>query len=614
MQGQQLLVYALIFLCAAVVVVPLFRRLGLGAVIGYMAAGSIIGPAGFGLFRNVDGVMSFAELGVVFLLFLIGLELKPQRLWVMRKAVFGMGGVQMLATTLLLAPIGIVLGLSWSAALVAATALSLSSTAFATQTLAEKNQLNTQFGRLSFGILLFQDLVAIPLLAFIPLLSPDAASTALTPTQMLLASAKVALVILSIIAGGRWVLKPLLRLVAAARTKEVFTAATLLIVLGVAFLMHAVGVSMALGAFLGGLIMAESEFRHALEADLDPFKGLLLGLFFLAVGMSIDWALLLQHPLFVGALVIGLLTLKALVLYGVGRVAGLGSDASRQMAAAIAQGGEFAFVIFGVGLHHQLFDTAFADKLVLAVTLSLAASPLMSFLNDRFLCTHTPEKPQFDTIDSQDNPVIIAGFGRVGQVVARLLRLAGIGFTALEYDIEHVNAARRFGAKLFYGDASRPDLLEAAGARRAKFLVLAIQDSATSLQVTQMVQERFPHLKIIARARNRQHVFELMARNVAYIRRDTFDGSLRLAGDLLLACGVDAKRVTEVVERFREYDEKLLLEQYKIRDDEKRLVSVSREASDQLIRLFQADQSADRIKTQPISSPSTNRTVSHRTD
>jgi len=580
---------ALVFLAAAVIAVPLSRRLGVGAVLGYLAAGLLIGPSVFGFVSDVGNILHFAELGVVLLLFVIGLELQPTRLWALRRSVFGLGGIQVLATALLLALAGIGFGLTPVTAIVAGTALSLSSTAFALQLLAEKNQLTTHHGRASFAILLFQDLAAIPLLAILPLLGAGAASGWNAVTGM-----KAAAAIVIVVGGGRWLLRPFLRFAASAANREVFLAAALLVVVGTALLMQQAGLSMALGSFLAGVLLADSEYRHELEADIEPFKGLLLGLFFIAVGMSANLGLVVRAPLTVLGLVVGLVAIKAAVLYAVARFSGQSRGAAFNLALYISQGGEFAFVLFGVAASVQIMDRALADLLVVVVSASMAVTPLLVMLNDKVFrigCrTGTPR--EFDTIEARDHRVIIAGFGRVGQVVARVLRTQKIPFTALEANFEQVDFVRKFGSKIYFGDASRLDLLQAAGADKAEIFVLAIDDVEASLKTAQMVKTHYPHLTIYARARNRMHAYQLMDLGVPHIMRETFLSSLELARDVLLGLGQKAAEADTTAQRFRQHDEALLQQQQAFHHDEARLIASSRQARDELERLFEQDRAA----------------------
>jgi glutathione-regulated potassium-efflux system protein KefB len=577
---------AVIFLLAAVISVPLAKRWGLGAVLGYLAAGVAIGPQGFKLIENLEQTAQISELGVVLLLFVIGLELSPQRLWVMRRAVFGAGTLQVLFSAAAIGGIAFALGLSWKGALVTGAALALSSTAIGLQTLAERKELNTGPGRTAFAILLFQDVAAIPILAMIPLL---AMSSDTTPSG--LAALKVIGVIAAVIVGGRLLLRPLFRIVAQAQSVETFTATALLIVIAAAWVMELAGISMSLGAFLAGMLLADSEFRHELESHIEPFKGLLLGLFFISVGMSVDLTLIAQQPLLVAALVLTLLIIKALILVPIGRLAaGLDRDDAFRLAVLLAGGGEFAFVVLNLAQSGNLLLVEQRNLLVVAVTLSMAATPLLVLGLARWLAGRPRTQRPHDEIDLENPRVIIAGFGRVGQIVARILRAHHIPFTALEASAEQVESSRQFGSKIYFGDPSRPELLRAAHADRAEIFVLATDDPEANVRTARIVKRQYPHLKVFARARNRQHVFRLMDLKVEGVIRETLHSSLEMARQVLEALGYDAATAAERVERFRLHDENLLQTQYLVYDDEAALVQSTQEALIDLERLFEADQ------------------------
>jgi monovalent cation:proton antiporter-2 (CPA2) family protein len=586
---MSLLSQTAIFLAAAVLAVSLFRRLKLGAVLGYLAAGVIIGPSALGLITKVDNVLHFAELGVVLLLFVIGLELQPSRLWVLRKSVFGLGGAQVLATALVLGAIGYGLGLTWQSATVTGLALAMSSTAFVLQILAERRQLTTRSGRSAFAILLFQDLAVIPLLALIPLLAagPQVAHA----SNRWLAALKALAVIAAVVFGGRLVLRRVFAVIARANIAEIFTAAALLVVIGVSLLMNAVGLSMSLGAFLAGVLLADSEYRHELEAAIEPFKGLLLGLFFISVGMSVDLGVIAREPLTIVAMVIGLMLIKALILLAIGRLSGHSMESARNLAAALSQGGEFAFVLFSLAAGYRLMDEALVDRLVVIVTLSMAATPLALALTDalsRRLKRSRAEQP-FDTIDAGESQVIIAGFGRVGQIVGRILYVKKIPFTALDRNPEQVETVRRFGSKVYYGDASRIDLLRAAKADKAKLFVLAIDDVESSLKTAETVRRNFPDLKIYARARNRFHSYRLRDIGCDLIERETYRSSLHLSEEVLLALGLSSWEAQLTVARFKSHDEQTLERQYAVYHDETKLRQTSIEAAKELEGLFEQD-------------------------
>ncbi len=592
-----LLAQTAIFLAAAVIAVPLSKRLGLGAVLGYLAAGVVIGPWVLSLINDVETILHFAEFGVVLLLFIIGLELQPARLWVMRKAVFGLGGSQVSVTAGLLGGAGYYFGLSLSAAVVAGLALALSSTAFALQSLAEKKQLTTRHGRAAFSILLFQDVAAIPILALVPLLGlpPGAMAGEAALGETLLGVLKVAAVLGVAIVGGHYLLREIFRQVARTRIPEVFTAMTLLTVVGMAQLMELVGLSMALGAFLAGVLLADSEFRHELEASIEPFKGLLLGLFFIAVGMSVNFGLILEEPLLIVALVAGLMLVKAAVLFAVGRAGGLNNTAALRLAVAISQGGEFAFVIFGVALGGRILEPRLADLLVLVVILSMVVTPLVWTLGERSLRARlkVPEGTPYDTPTGEENQVIIAGFGRFGQIVARILRAKRIGFIALDVSQDQVDFVKKFGSKIYYGDPSRPELLRAARAHQATIFVLAIDDVAGSLRVAETVKKHYPNLPIYARATDRRHVHQLMDLGVEVIQRETFLSSLDIARRVLIGLGLSDYDSDKTVRMFREHDEHRLFDDWGQHNDEKKMILLAKEAAEELEELLAQDVEAE---------------------
>lgn len=590
MNGHDDLYGVLILLAAAVIAVPLFKRLGLASVLGYLAAGSIIGPWGFHLIQNVREILDFSELGVVFLLFIIGLELKPSRLWILRRSIFGIGGMQVLLTGAILFAFCSLDGFTWGVSLIVAVSLAFSSTAFALQILAERKQLSTGFGRTAFSILLFQDLAAIPLIAAIPFLDPTG-----THEIQWRAIGLTALVFAALIVASRTILRRAFKLMAAAKTTEIFTAATLLLVLGVALLMESLGLSMALGAFLAGVLLADSEYRHELEADIEPFKGLLLGLYFIAIGMTVDYGLLIHRPLFIVGLALGLLAIKIGVNYFVGRRAGLTASAARSLAFVIPQGGEFAFVVFAAAVAREVMTQEEANTLVLVVTLTMALTPALVSFNETYLSKWLgrEEKKPFDKIESEGSEIIVAGFGRFGQIVGRILKMMKLEFTALEANADQVEALRRFGNKVYYGDASKVELLRAAGAEKARVLVVAIDDMKASLKTVAVARQNFPHLRILARARNREHVFRLLDLGVTRIWRETYASSLEMAEGLLEEFGFPAARVKKTMRRFRSYDEELLLEQHKVYQDEVQLIDVSKRAQQQLIQTLEADRQED---------------------
>lgn len=576
-----------ILLLAAVVVVPLFKRLRLGAVLGYLAAGVALGPHGFSLIDDPKSIVGVSRFGVVLLLFVIGLELKPQRLWVMRRQVFGLGGAQVLLTAVVLGAAGVALGLEPAAAGIAGFGLALSSTAFVLPLLAERNEINAPSGRASFAVLLFQDLAVIPALAFLPLIAAPAAD----PQSMVMAGAKALGLLAAVLVGGRYVLRPIFRLVAETGIPEIFVAAALLVVVGTAALMEVAGLSMTLGAFLAGVLLADSEYRHEIQADIEPFKGLLLGLFFMAVGMSTDFHLLGTKPVEIAGIVVGLMAVKSALVFALAAFSGMRAEDARRTAVILSQGGEFAFVLFGLSVALHLIDGTFADLLVVSVTASMIATPFALSFYDRLVAPlfSAEEARPFDEIDEPGNPVIIAGFGRFGQIVGRVLRSRGIPFTAIEASAAQVDFVARFGSKIYYGDASRLDLLRAAEAEKARAFVLAIDDPEASIRTAEMVRRYFPDLPIFARARNRQHAFRLMDLKVTVLVRETLYSSLFLTEHVLEALGLSPADAKGTVARFRDHDEATLQAQHAIYTDEKQLIQTSREAAQELRALFEAD-------------------------
>ena len=589
MHASSPLLPLLIFLLAIVIAVPLASRLRLGAVLGYLGAGMLIGPHGLGWVHGGNTLDTLSELGVVLLLFLIGLELSPQRLWVMRRQVFGYGAVQVLVSAALLGAAAFYgLRVDGHAAGVIGLGLALSSTAFGLQILAERKELPSAYGRLAFALLLFQDLAAIPLIAAVPLLAPGAqAAGALWPRLL-----QVAGVVLAVVLGGRLLLRPLFRIAARVQQVEVSTAMALLVALGTAWLVGQAGASMALGAFLAGLLLADSEYRHELESNIEPFKGLLLGLFFISVGMAANLPLLLREPLLITLLVLALLLLKAPVLYVLGRTGLRAHGAALKLVVLLAGGGEFAFVVFQLARAHGLLDAAMHQRLVLAITLSMALTPLLVAAAQTLLVRH-PQREQrpFDDPSAGAPPrVIIAGYGRVGQIVARVLHAHGIAYTALEHSIEQVETSRRYsGMRIFFGDPGRPELLRAAQAAQAEVFVLATDDPETNLRTARLVRRLYPGLKVVARARNRQHAYRLMDLQPHRVVRETFHSSLVMARQVLETLGFDAATAAAHVERFRQHDESLLRSQHEVYDDEAKLMQSTREALVDLERLFEAD-------------------------
>ncbi|MBT9497384.1 MAG: monovalent cation:proton antiporter-2 (CPA2) family protein [Zoogloea oleivorans] len=579
---QSLTTFAALLL-ASVLFVPLFKRAGLGTVLGYLAVGMLIGPFGIKLVRDPDNLLHTAELGVVLLLFVIGLELKPSRLWALRRPVFGLGALQLFGVAAALAVAGrYLLGLSWPAAGVVGIILALSSTAFVLPTLAERRELSTRHGREAFAILLFQDLSVIPLLALIPLFGTGK-STALTHPAVGLGLLLVVAVV------GRPLLDTLFRHVARVNSREMFTAAALVTVLGLALMMQAGGLSMSLGAFVAGVLLADSEFRHELEASIAPFQGLLLGLFFMAVGMSTNLGLLVKFPMQILGLTAGLILVKVVVLYVLRRLVGGAAGEARMLALALAQGGEFAFVLFDAAQSFRVLGEVQADKLTLVVALSMAASPLLLLIGDRLARAEKSRQPSraFDDMPDESSEVVIAGFGRVGQIIGRLLLARGVSFTALDADAGQVDTMRRFGLKVFYGDAAHLDLLHAAQLGQAKVFVLAIDDVEASLRTAELVRRHFPHVQIVARARNRFHASRLMDLGIERQIRETLPSSLEMAKWTLELLHEPPALAEQMVNRFARHDAAVLARQQAISHDESKLIQSSLEAREELAQILE---------------------------
>ncbi|EJM46901.1 transporter, monovalent cation:proton antiporter-2 (CPA2) family [Pseudomonas sp. GM33] len=588
-----LLQAAVVFLMAAVLIVPLAKRLQLGAVLGYLFAGVIIGPSVLGLIDNPQSVANISELGVVLLLFIIGLELSPRRLWVMRKSVFGVGLAQVLLTGTVIGVVALYLfGQPLNTAIVLGLGLALSSTAFGLQSLAERKELTSPHGRLAFAILLFQDIAAIPLIAMVPLLAGGDHST--SASENLNHGLQVLASIAVVVIGGRYLLRPVFRVVTKTALPEVSTATALLVVIGTAWLMELVGISMALGAFLAGLLLADSEYRHELEAQIEPFKGLLLGLFFISVGMGANLSLLLSMPVAVLGLTLLLIAIKLPLLFIVGRLAGgLKNVSAIRLGIVLAAGGEFAFVVFKIGRDHGLFAAGLYDLLVLTITLSMAVTPLLLLVCARLVSpkvqpVEVPEK--FREIDADAPRVVIAGMGRMGQIVARILRAQNIKFVALDTSVETIELSRSFGGvPVFYGDPMRPEILSAAKVGEAEFFVIATDDPNTNIKTAELVRKLYPHMKIIARARNRQHVHRLMDVG-AHAVRETFFSSLEMSRQTLIGLGLTHAQADARIKRFKQHDEEVLEAQHAVYDDAVKVMQTAQEARGELARLFESDQ------------------------
>lgn len=575
---------ALVLLAAAVLLLPLFQRLGLGSILGYLAAGIAIGPLGLGLIPGAEAVLHFAELGVVLMLFLVGLELAPEQLWAQRRRLLGLGASQMLFSAALLTGFFFALGQPGPAALAIGATLALSSTAFAVQMLVETNQLGTPQGRNAFSILLFQDLAVIPLLLLLPVLAGGDAGAA--QPNLLVGVLVLALMWLA----GRYLLNPWLGWLARLHNRELMTATALLLVLGAAELMETLHLSMGLGAFVAGMLLANSPYREQLDTDIQPFKGMLLGLFFIAIGMTMDLRLLAASPWSILAMGAALLGIKTLVLFGIARALKVGGRDALRFGLLLSQGGEFAFVLFTQAGALNLLPTEMIARLNLVVALSMAATPLLLKLVQRLW-----PAPKTGHRSTEDEPaphgqpaVIVAGFGRFGQIIGRILVSRRIPFTALDSNPDHIDTVRRFGNEVYFGDVTRLDLLHTAGLQHARIMVLAIDDVQASLRAVRLIREHFPHITLIVRARDRYHAYSLMAEGVEHVIRETLDSSLRAAQTTLAQLGMPETTAIDLVRTFRDVDERLLREQFAHRDKLDKLIELSARGREELESLLEA--------------------------
>jgi glutathione-regulated potassium-efflux system protein KefB len=588
MEGS--LLQIIVFLAAAAIAAPLGKTCHVGSVLGYLIAGILITSTGVGqMLGDPEQLRHTAELGVAMFLFLIGLELRPRRLWSMRSSVFGAGGAQVGLTITVFTLIALYGGLDFGPSLIVGLALSLSSTALAMQTLGEKGELRTRHGRLSFSVLLFQDIAAIPMIAMVPFLAlrdVDAGFSVSTILQGILVFAGIVL-------AGRYLLNPIYRVIASTGVREAMTASALLTIVVVVYLMEHIGLSATLGAFLAGILLADSEFRHQIEADIAPFEGLLLGLFFVTVGMSLNLELLLEDPTTILSAVAFIVAVKAVILYVVGRWQDLKDRAARRLALMLSQGGEFGFVLLAAAASGTVIDQYLASGIAVAITISMAFTPVLLLIDEFVTKRMTRHEPTFDTLPHADKHVVIAGFGRFGQIVARVLRATKIPFTALDISAEQVNFVNQFGNKIYYGDASRLGILEAAKTQDARAFVLAIDDVETSVRTAQVVRTHFPHVPIYARARNRQHVYRLMDLGIEDIERETFLGSLELTKDLLSGLGARNDRAKWIIEMFKESDESRLYDDYKHYTDAEKIAIRARKQSQELEDLFTRDEVED---------------------
>lgn len=601
MHPDSMLLHAFIYLVAAVVSVPLAKRLGLGSVLGYLTAGILIGPHVLGLVGERAGdIMQFAEFGVVMMLFLVGLELRPTLLWQMRGQLLGLGGLQVFGTAAVIALIGVSGGIDWRVSFAVGLILAMSSTAIVLQSLQERGQLKSAAGQASFAVLLFQDISVIPIFALLPLLAvAGAKSNVATANHSAAAGWIHALVVIGAVVGivfvGRHIVNPLFRAIAKTGLREIFTAAALLLVVGVALVMEAVGLSSALGTFLAGVVLANSEYRHELESDIEPFKGLLLGLFFITVGAGIDFGLLRSQPGLIVGLVLALLVVKFLVLLLLSRVFRLATAEGFLFSFALAQGGEFAFVLLSFAVDHEVLTAAQASPITATVALSMAFTPLLFVINEKWVqprfAPANPPPRAADAIDpaSRDNPVIIAGFGRFGHIIGRLLRANGIGATVLDLDADQVEIIRKLGIKVFYGDATRLDLLHAAGAATAKIIVIAIDHEGKAVELAELVQKHFPHLKIFARASGRVHAYEFQKRGIMSFYRETVGSSLELGVDVLRALGMRAHQAHRAAQFFKMHDEQAVRDLAQYWEDDDAYFSHARANIEAFERMFVSD-------------------------
>jgi len=587
MDDNSFLLNALIYLSAAVITVPISKRIGLGSILGYLAAGVAIGPWGLRLITDVQAILQFSEFGIVLMLFLGGLEMNPSKLWSMRRKVAAMGGGQVAATLALLTGLAWISGSPMAAALIAAMGLTLSSTAVSLQTLEERSLTGTMAGKSAFPVLLSQDLAVVPMLALVPLLAGRADGGGMNWMGAL----QILAVIGGIVLGGRYLLRPVFRYIANTRMREIFTAFALLLVIGIALLMQAVDMSMALGAFMAGVLLADSEYRPELEINIEPFKGLLLGLFFISVGMSVELSVLLEEPWMVLGAVAGFMALKILVLFAIGRIGRMGNTDAAIFGIILSQGGEFAFVLFAMAENMGIFNAEVKAMMVVVVALSMVATPVLILafdlmLKSRFLRSRAEIK---DTIEDDGNGIIIAGYGRFGQIVGRLLHSLGVPFTILESDPNQIEMLRKFGRKAYYGDASRLDMLRKAGADRARLLILAIDDPDQLLATARLAKAHFPELRLLARARNRAMAIELIRLGADRISRETFAAALELGEKTLLELGYEGSRARRAAEIFKAHDKRNILHYATLDDSEEAVYSYAAQARAELEQLMRFD-------------------------
>lgn len=606
MDNNSILFQAMVYLAAAVVMVPFAKRLGLGSVLGYLLAGILIGPAVL-KFIGTEGqdLMHSAEFGVVMMLFLIGLELEPALLWKLRKAILGLGGLQVFITSIIISGIAYFFNLPWQSSVAIGMALALSSTALVLQTLTEKGINRTTAGRSAFAVLLFQDIAVIPMLALFPLL----AIAGLTNNEVSTHDAEVwieshsgwmrALIVsgavVSIIIGGRYIIPPIFRLVAATQLREMFTATALLLVVGIAVLMSTVGLSPALGTFLSGVVLANSEYKHELESDIEPFKGLLLGLFFIAVGASINFELILDQPLLIFGLVFALMFVKAVVLLGLGKFFKLRADQNIIFSSSLSQVGEFAFVLLSFSLTEGIIERSYVEILMAVVAISMALTPIAFFLNEKIVLPFVDKRLSSSKTEreadavNEKNPVIIAGFGHFGNTIGRFLRAHGVKTTVLDIDSNRVEFLRKMGFKVYYGDASRYDILLAAGAAEAKMIIIAVDDPEKRLQMIETIKKHFPDLQMLVRSSTREDTYDQMNAGILHIYRETIDTSLRMGVDAMKLLGHRAYTAQRAARTFFRYDEQKLKDLAMLRENEKEYINQAREYIEELEEIIKAD-------------------------
>jgi monovalent cation:proton antiporter-2 (CPA2) family protein len=604
MDQHSFLFQALVYLAAAVLLVPFSKKLGLGSVLGYLIAGIIIGPALLGFVGSEgEDIMHFAEFGVVMMLFLIGLELEPQKLWNSRGAIIGLGGLQVAVTTLIAGTLTYFTASDWKAAVVLGMIISLSSTAIVMQTLSEKGLSRTRAGLDAFSVLLFQDIAVIPMLALFPLLTESTGDTnpnhyaGRTLVSDLPAWAHTLIVLASVVAivfAGRYLVRPLFNIIAKTRLREIFTATALLLIVGIAVLMTQVGLSPALGTFLAGVVLANSEYKHELESDIEPFKGLLLGLFFIAVGASVNFHLIMQQPLTIISIVIAIMLVKALVLFALAKWRRMPASQGVLFALSLSQVGEFAFVLLSFTMHEGIISKQTSDLMMAVVAISMAFTPLMMLLNEKILqpkiyrlYRDTNIQNEADEIDER-NPVIIAGFGHFGNIVGRFLRAHNIGITILDTDSDRLELLRKMGFKVYYGDASRYDLLLAAGAAHAKIIVIALEPPEKRLETIETIKKHFPDLRMFVRARNRYDAYDLMNAGMLHVYRETIDTSLRLGVDVMKILGHNEQAAQDAAIKFLRHDEANLKNLASIRDTEEYIVT-ARSYIEELEKMLRGD-------------------------